>query len=135
MKSKLIGILSACFVFATSCSKSAQIVLFNNSGSALQLNFGNGWRDLGSGSTLRFAPSYSDDVAFLIAVPKRQLRYQIAGLPIPQKFVSWTNGHSHIFLQLQSDLKHYIVEPGAKFPVLSLPTQPEGFPIAPKPEQ
>jgi len=113
------------------CSMPVLVELHNNTPDTIFVSVAKKRFAVPASSRIRFEPGFDDRASFLVTIGARDNGYQIRGIEIPKQFCSHKRGCADLYLQLQSDLKIYIVEPGSSFPVRNLPEQPTGFPLVP----
>lgn len=134
--SSLAFIFAFIFLVSTgSCSRQMQLTIYNNSKNEVKMV---------SASASTLIPMnagtmvlYPRDGDFRLESANGTKTYHISVFP-PKKYVyfaksgSFNNGNYTCKLQLESDLKMYLLDPSAVCPVEQFPDQPAGYPLIPK---
>jgi hypothetical protein len=115
-----------------SCTVSPEVVLYNNAGFSVELQFHDRRIELRPGARVRFNSSTLWNQRLVIVGGMRPVSYQ----PPPGEFPSaWLRSgflNSYIVAQLEPDLALYLLAPALDPPQPNTVEQPPGFPLRPR---
>lgn len=127
MKRHVLLIMCCSLIYLTSCSKPAQILLYNNSGSDLEVRTDDGTDIIESGCSKRI--KYPMESSLTIRKSSTVWVYKVNKFP-PREFCEPTAAAT-IHAQIEADGRIYVFLPKTALPVEDLISQPDGFPLMP----
>lgn len=125
-----------CFVLivaglVTSCSEGTLAILYNRTPNACQVLVGKKTYELNAHSTVAFCPVRRAAGDFFVIHNGQTNANRIAEVRIPRGFINMNDPQAPISLQMETDWKIFLIHSTNALPTLTLPAQPEGFPLRP----
>jgi hypothetical protein len=120
-------------VMVVSCTVSPDVVLYNNTGFSVEVQFNDRRVELTPGASTRFNSDVLWNERLIIRTGVQPVRYEPPDGKFPSAWLRSGFLRGHFVAQLERDLTIHLVPPALDPPQVNSGEQPPGFPLLPRP--